>query len=729
MTDNHKKLSRREMSTAEGVRKESDPIRDRPLDSSADLTVGTPPVCGEPGYHRIHGEETKPVPEASSTAYQSRCETARDLASDVDRLTEPVCAHRQDDAAAEPSLRPVVSAPGGKAGRLQDPRVSDRNAGTHVPPPVLTTSASSAESRDGGARGRSSRSSPRPVTPATWRRGTDVESGLMKEEPPVDSGEQADKAWLLNIQRKLYTWSRTHPGEAWQDMWGWLTSPRNLRVAWRRVARNRGARSAGVDRLTVKQVEQRIGVERFLLGLGERLRSGRYLPSPVRRVMILKRGKPGQFRPLGVPTVEDRVVQAAILQLLEPIFEAEFYTVSYGFRPKRSVREAVEHLRLAIKPPKEPNQPRRLSPVYQWVIEGDIKACFDNIDHHAVMTRLRRRVGDLKVTRLVLAFLKAGILAEEGFLRSDAGTPQGGILSPLLANVVLSAIEARYERFIAPGRTRDGKAYVRPGDQVRKFRHRERKAGRPVFLPVRYADDFVVLVAGTEQQAREEKEALAAYLGAELQLTLSAEKTHVTALSEGFDFLGHRIRLRWDDRWGYWPRVEIPKEKVRDLYHRIKQLTNRGHTCRSFQAVIDGLNPVLRGWGNFYRHCYYAKNVFTRVDHYVWDRLRRWLRRKYPKTPRLAVRRRYWRRLGERPRFRWVDVHPVAIMADIPVGRYNLLDMEYPDYAQKTLESPVHNERCTPGSGAGDGETTVGNHGIGASSPRSLTKEKTNGRG
>jgi RNA-directed DNA polymerase len=162
--------------------------------------------------------------------------------------------------------------------------------------------------------------------------------GFAKEEPPVDSGEQADKAWLLDIQRKLYTWSRNHPGEAWQDMWGWLTSPRNLRLAWRRVARNRGAGSAGVDQVTVKQVEQRIGVERFLGDLGARLRSGRYLPSPVRRVMIPKRGKPGQFRPLGVPTVEDRVVQAAVLQLLEPVFEAEFYPVSYGFRARCEMR-------------------------------------------------------------------------------------------------------------------------------------------------------------------------------------------------------------------------------------------------------------------------------------------------------------------------------------------------------------------------------------------------------
>ena len=139
MTDNQKKLSRHEMSMAEGVRAEGDTIRDRAQNSSADLTVGTPPVCGEPGYHRIHGEETKPAPEASSIAKRPRCETARGLVPDADRLTEPVCAHRETDAAAEPSSRPVVSALGGKAGRLQGPRVNDRNAGTRASSPVLTT--------------------------------------------------------------------------------------------------------------------------------------------------------------------------------------------------------------------------------------------------------------------------------------------------------------------------------------------------------------------------------------------------------------------------------------------------------------------------------------------------------------------------------------------------------------------------------------------------------------
>ena len=537
----------------------------------------------------------------------------------------------------------------------------------------------------------------------------------------TDVNYHADKAWLLDIQSKLYTWSRNHPDDAWRDMWNWLTDPRNLRVAWRRVAANRGARTAGVDKVTVWQVHHRIGTELFLEGVRAKLRQGSFVPSPVRRVLIPKRGKRGQYRPLGVPTVEDRVVQAAVLHLLEPIYEARFYPASYGFRPKRACRDAIEHIRNAIRPPKVKGESRRLKYPYQWVIEGDIKGCFDNINHHNVMESLRRRLSDVKVLRLVRAFLKAGVISEKVFFRTDSGTPQGGILSPLLANIALSAIEERYERFIAPRQTRNGTAYARPGDAIRKFRYYERKAGRPVFLPVRYADDFVVLVSGSHEQALAEKESIASFLRNELDLQLSEEKTHVTALTEGFQFLGHRIYLRWDERWGFWPRVEIPKEKEKDIRYRIKQMTNRGHVHLSFQQVIDDLNPVLRGWGNFYRHCYGAGNVFSRIDHYVWDRLRRWLRKKYPHTSRREIQRRYWRCLGDRPRKRWVDERPVDIMADLKVGRHSLATMGYPDYA-KILESPVHNERCTPGSGTGGGESAQGNLGVGAPPPCSLKR-------
>jgi RNA-directed DNA polymerase len=536
----------------------------------------------------------------------------------------------------------------------------------------------------------------------------------------VDTVYQADKVWLLDIQRKLYTWSRSTPDDAWRDMWNWVTQPQNLRLAWRRVASNRGARSSGVDKVTVKHIETRIGVERFLTMTRATLLDGSYRPHPVRRVMIPKRGKPGLFRPLGVPTVQDRVVQAALLQLLEPIFEAEFLTVSYGFRPKRACRDALEHIRNAIRPTGEKTETDWPRPPYQWVIEGDIKGCFDNIDHHHVMTCLRRRVADRRVTRLVRAFLKAGVLSEGALVRTKAGTPQGGVLSPLLANIMLSGIERRYGRYVTPRISRDGKPYARPGDALRKFRHYERKAGRVVFLPIRYADDFVVLVNGTEEQARAEKEELAVFLREQMKLTLAPEKTHVTALTEGFEFLGHRVRLRWDDRWGYWPRIEIPKARVKDFHHRIKQSTTRGRSRLSFQEVIDALNPVLLGWGRFYQHCYGAKQVFARIDHYVWDRLRRWLRKKYPKTPRLVIRRRYWRRLPGRARYRWVDQRPVAIVADLKVGRHDLLKMRMPDYAYPARESPVHNERCTPGSGTGAGETGGGNPDSGASPPRSL---------
>ena len=204
----------------------------------------------------------------------------------------------------------------------------------------------------------------------------------------------------------------------------------------------------------------------------------------------------------------------------------------------------MEHIRISICPAWKKEDVDWPRPPYEWVIEGDIKGCFDKIDHHEVMARLRRRVRDHKVGRLVRAILKAGILHQGAFRRTKKGTPQGGILSPLLANIVLSAIEERYGRFTKWSRRKDGKPYAYPGQELRKFRRRERKAGRTVFLPIRYADDFVILVYGTEEQARDEKEALAVFLKEELKLTLSPEKTQVTALTQGFVFLVHRVPIR-----------------------------------------------------------------------------------------------------------------------------------------------------------------------------------------
>ncbi len=362
---------------------------------------------------------------------------------------------------------------------------------------------------------------------------------------------QLDEGWLLDVQRKLYARSWNEPVYVWCKLWGLVTDRRNLTLALARVSRNRGARTAGVDGLTVRRVLQR-GADDFVERLRVELRSGQYRPSPVRRVLIPKTGQPGKFRPLGIPTVKDRVVQAAVKNILEPIFEADFWPVSYGFRPGKSAHEALEQLLQLVRPRAAgPERRRRLS--YQWAIEGDIKGCFDNIDHHALMQRLCRRIGDNKVCRLVRAFLKAGVMSEAQFTRSDAGTPQGGILSPLLSNIALSVIEERYERHVWPRHTPTSLTDARAVEKRALRMRAEDRNRRPVLYPIRYADDFIILVgvpAGERQYERArdlahaEKARLAADLKERLHLELSDAKTLVTPVTTTMRFLGHHVRVR-----------------------------------------------------------------------------------------------------------------------------------------------------------------------------------------
>ena len=503
----------------------------------------------------------------------------------------------------------------------------------------------------------------------------------------MDTDRQADEAWILDVQRKLYQWSKAHPDDAWRDLWGWLTDSRTLRCAWRRVASNRGARSAGIDGMTVGRIRAKVGEQRFLDGLQAELRSGAYRPSPSRRKLIPKAGKPGQFRPLGIPTVKDRVVQGAIKLLLEPIFEAQFWPVSYGFRPGRSPHGALEHIRMAIQPRKRDQDGHRRRLPYAWVIEGDIKGCFDNINHHHLMNRLRARVADRHVTRLVGRFLKAGVLAEDQFLRTDNGAPQGGIISPLLSNIALSALEERYERWvyhrskIQARRLSDGAAAARGA------RNRDHAAGRCVFFPVRYADDFVAPVSGTQDEALAEKSALAEPLRRTTGLELSPEKTKVTAVTEGFEFLGFHVTMRWDKRYGYFPRVEIPKAKAADLRRKVKQLTTSTTTQVSLGDRLQAINPILRGWANDYRHCARVRRVFSSLDWYISDRIWRWLRKKRPKArardigaARRPSRRRPTRRLW---REGLVEQH---LLAWTPVDRFRLAWMRTPNFAMSSGE-------------------------------------------
>ncbi len=420
-----------------------------------------------------------------------------------------------------------------------------------------------------------------------------------------------DRLWLLNVQRKLHAQSRQHPDYVFEKLWGLVTDPRNLRIAFARVHRNRGRRTAGIDRVTVRQV-LRSGVEPFLQQVRVDLRAGVFRPSPVRRVLIPKAGKPGKFRPLGIPTVQDRVVQAAVKNIMEPIFEADFYPTSYGFRPAKSVHGAIAHLKMLMlpRPDRRAKKPDVLP--YQWAIEGDIKGCFDNIGHHGLMQRVRRRVTDTKLNRLVLAFLKAGILSEARFVRSPSGTPQGGILSPLLANIALSTIDERYERHawprgLATRRShvgRPSKALTEPDDIAQRAlvnRANDRRRGFPVLMPIRYADDFIIL--GSEpagapaggQLANQEKAALAGVLERELDLTLSEEKTLVTPVTSTMAFLGHHVRVRRHPSSGRLvAHAVIPKDRSKRLRLTIKAIFSRATTRSTLQQRLTLLNPVIK---------------------------------------------------------------------------------------------------------------------------------------
>lgn len=488
----------------------------------------------------------------------------------------------------------------------------------------------------------------------------------------MDTDAKVDKAWLLGVQRKLYQWSRENPEGAYRELWGWVTDIRNLRYAWRTVASNKGKRTPGVDGVTVKDIHRR-GETAFLESVRKELCFDSYVPSPALRVWIPKPGKPGEFRPLGVPIVKGRVVTCAVKQVIEPLFEATFQHVSYGFRPGRSCHGALAHIQMAIRSGKKADGKRRSFPC-PWVIEGDIKGCFDHVDHHQVMERIRRRSADRKVNRLLLMFLKAGVLSEDQFIRTDAGTPQGGILSPLLANIALGVIEEKYERWVYQCTSKgDGKL------AARNARASDRRAGRPVFFPIRYADDFVVLVAGTYGDALREKEALARYLKDTAKLDLSIEKTHITSIQRGFEFLGHRVRIKWDNRYGFSPRVEIPKRKVADMRYRMKQWATRKTSTWPLAKLLGKMNPILRGWSNFYRFCAGAKAIFSDLDWYVGGKLWRWMTKKYPKAGARKLLCSLRRVRGRRV---WCDgKEELFLMGRRKVERYSLKWMRRPDYA------------------------------------------------
>ena len=397
-------------------------------------------------------------------------------------------------------------------------------------------------------------------------------------------GQQHSIEKSRQLQRNLYLAAKKDKQRRFHALYDRIFRLDILWRAWKEVRENKG--SAGIDNITFEMIEK-YGVEEYLLDIQEDLQNKKYRPKPVKRVYIPK--PDGKQRPLGIPTIRDRIVQQACKIVIEPVFEANFLDNSYGFRPKRDAKQATEKVKKEL--------------YKNWyVVDADIQGYFDNINHEILLGLLSRRISDRRVIKLCRQWLQAGVIENGKYYPTEKGSPQGGVISPLLANIYLHVLDSYWEN------------------------HKE------LGVIVRYADDAVI-VCRTRKDAELAFEHLKRIM-TKLKLTLNPQKTKIVDMNkESFDFLGFCFQKFGKTKSGWkLPYMTLSKKAMKKVKDAIRVITCRKSAYEGLEQKVEKLNPLIRGWRNYFQHGNSTRR-FKQLDEYVWMRLWRrvYYRRKQKK--------------------------------------------------------------------------------------------------
>ncbi len=425
---------------------------------------------------------------------------------------------------------------------------------------------------------------------------------------------------MAEKQRFLAKTAREHPDHRFTNLYDLLHWDYWMHISAERVLARPGSQTDGVDSVTRTVFKK--DYEHQMTALIDQLKRRTYKPQPVRRVYIPKHD--GKQRPLGIPALRDRIVQEALRAILDPIYESDFYRHSYGFRKGRRTMDAIAVLMPLFNS----------SVKHYYVIEGDLQSYFDTVHHRTLMKLLRRRLKDRALLDLLWKFLKSGVMEGGLFSHTDSGVPQGGVISPLLANVYLNEFD---------------QWAVAQWDLDRNTRRRRRQAGLGNYRMVRYADDFAVVSNGPKAEVKATKQAIQQFLENELHLTLSEEKTVITHVNDGFDFLGFHIQRKpVNGRWAVHLRPTAKaKERVK---RKLNDLTSRNWTWMDEHTRLTTLNAIVRGWAEYYRYTRFLRDI-GEITEFAWFRYLYWLRKKHKRSRKGQLIREKTRMLHGRTRW------------------------------------------------------------------------------